>query len=52
VERIRTEQDAKARCSVEARDRERQEFLRLAIVPVLGELLGERQATAILDKGW
>jgi Skp family chaperone for outer membrane proteins len=49
VERIRTEQDAKARRLVEARDRERQDFLRLA-APVLGELLGERQATAILDK--
>lgn len=49
VERIRTEQDAKARSLVEQRDRERQEFLRLA-APVLGELLGERKATAILDK--
>lgn len=50
VEKIRAEQDAKARALVEKRDRERQEFLKLA-APVLGELLGERQATAILDKG-
>ena len=50
VERIRTEQDAKARLLVERRDEERKEFLQLAR-PVLGELLGERQATAILDKG-
>ena len=50
MERIRTEQDAKARLLVERRDEERKEFLQLAR-PVLGELLGERQATAILDKG-
>lgn len=50
VERIRSEQDAKARRLVEKRDQERKDFLRLA-APVLGELLGERQATAILDKG-
>lgn len=50
VERIRSEQDAKARLLVEKRDDERTEFLQLA-GPVLGELLGERQATAILDKG-
>lgn len=49
VERIRTEQDAKARSLVEQRDSERQEFLRLA-APILGELLGDRNATAILDK--
>jgi Skp family chaperone for outer membrane proteins len=50
VELIRTEQDTKARLLVEKRERERQDFLKLA-GPVLGELLGERQATAILDKG-
>lgn len=50
VERIRTEQDSKANLLVEKRDAERQEFLQLA-GPILGELLGERQATAILDKG-
>ncbi len=50
VERIRAEQDAKARSIVEKRDVERQEFLRLA-APVLGELLSERKAAAILDKG-
>jgi Skp family chaperone for outer membrane proteins len=50
VERIRTEQDSKANLLVEKRDAERKEFLQLA-GPILGELLGERQATAILDKG-
>lgn len=50
VERIRAEQDAKAQALVAKRDAERKEFLQLA-GPVLGELLGERQATAILDKG-
>ncbi|HLQ18117.1 MAG TPA: OmpH family outer membrane protein, partial [Tabrizicola sp.] len=48
-ERIRAEQDEKARRLVEKRDQDRQEFLKLA-GPVLGDLLGERQATAILDK--
>ena len=50
VERIRTEQDSKARLLVDKRDGERKEFLQLA-GPVLGELLGEHGATAILDKG-
>jgi Skp family chaperone for outer membrane proteins len=49
VERIRTEQDAKARVLIEARERDRQEFLQVA-VPVLGELLRERRAVAIIDK--
>ena len=49
VERIRSEQDAKARRLTEQRDSDRQEFLRVA-VPVLGELLSEMGATAILDK--
>ncbi len=49
VERIRTEQDAKSRQLTAARDKDRQEFLKAA-VPVLGELLGKKQATAILDK--
>lgn len=49
VERIRTEQDAKATRVVEQRDQVRDDFLALAR-PVLGELLAERQATAILDK--
>jgi Skp family chaperone for outer membrane proteins len=49
VERIRTEQDAKARALTESRDKDRQAFLQAA-VPVLGALLGEKQATAIFDK--
>lgn len=49
VERIRTEQDAKARKLTDARDADRKAFLQAA-VPVLGELLGKKQATAILDK--
>lgn len=49
VERIRKEQDAKARDLTRTRDEERQAFLR-AVVPVLGELLGEKKAAAILDK--
>lgn len=49
VERIRTEQDAKANRLVEQRDQVRTDFLALAR-PVLDELLSERQATAILDK--
>ncbi len=50
VERIRSEQDAKAQALVAKRDQERKEFLQLA-GPVLGELLGEQKAMAILDKG-
>lgn len=49
VERIRGEQDAKARALTQGRDKERQEFLRVA-VPVLGELMSEKGAIAILDK--
>jgi Skp family chaperone for outer membrane proteins len=49
VERIRTEQDAKARTLTRARDEDRQAFLRAA-VPVLGELMGEKGAVAILEK--
>lgn len=49
VERIRSEQDAKSRQLTQARDKDRQAFLQAA-VPVLGELLGKKQATAILDK--
>lgn len=49
VERIRTEQDDKARALVAARETERDEFRRIAR-PILGELLSERQAVAILDK--
>jgi Skp family chaperone for outer membrane proteins len=50
VEQIRTEQDAKALRLVEGRDADRKAFLKVA-VPVLGEILGDRGATAILDKG-
>ena len=49
VERIRAEQDAKSGQLTSARDKDRQEFLKAA-VPVLGELLGKKKATAILDK--
>lgn len=49
VERIRTEQDAKARRLTDGREQDRKAFLEVA-VPVLGELLGEKNATAILDK--
>jgi Skp family chaperone for outer membrane proteins len=49
VERIRAEQDAKSRQLTEGRDRDRKAFLQAA-VPVLGELLGQKGAAAILDK--
>jgi Skp family chaperone for outer membrane proteins len=49
VERIRDEQDAKARDLTQARDGERQAFLRVA-VPVLGELMAEKGAVVIVDK--
>lgn len=49
VERIRSEQDAKSRQLTEARDKDRKAFLQVA-VPVLGELLGQKRAVAILDK--
>ena len=49
VERIRAEQDAKSRQLTDARDKDRKAFLQAA-VPVLGELLGQKKATAILDK--
>lgn len=49
VEQIRAEQDAKARRLTEGREQDRKAFLEVA-VPVLGELLGEKQASAILDK--
>lgn len=49
VERIRSEQDAKSRQITEARDKDRKAFLQAA-VPVLGDLLKQKQATAILDK--
>jgi len=49
VERIRSEQDTKARALTQDRDKERQEFLRVA-VPVLGEVMSEKGAIAIIDK--
>lgn len=49
VERIRGEQDAKARDITALREGDRQEFLEVA-VPVLGELLDESGAVAIVDK--
>ncbi|MDP3649356.1 OmpH family outer membrane protein [Tabrizicola sp.] len=50
VERIRTEQDAKSRDIARARDVDRQRFLQSA-VPVLGDLLADQSAVAIIDKG-
>ncbi|MBA3909232.1 MAG: outer membrane chaperone Skp [Rhodobacter sp.] len=49
VEQIRDAQDAKARDLTRARDEDRKVFLR-AVVPVLGELMSEKGAVAILDK--
>jgi Skp family chaperone for outer membrane proteins len=49
VVQIRAEQDAKARDLARAREGDRQAFFRVAI-PVLGDLLVERKAVAILDK--
>lgn len=49
VERIRDEQDAKARDLGRAREEDRQAFLRAA-VPILGEMLNEKGAVAIIDK--
>lgn len=49
VERIRTEQDAKARRLTEGRERDRKAFLEV-VVPVLGDILGDKGATAVLDK--
>lgn len=49
VEEIRTAQDAKSRAIALRRDEDRQRFLQAA-VPVLGSLLTEKGAVAILDK--
>jgi Skp family chaperone for outer membrane proteins len=49
VVRIRSEQDAKVRDLARTRDEDRQEFFR-TVVPVLGDLLVERNAVAIIDK--
>lgn len=49
VEQIRSDQDAKARAVTRRRDEDRQRFLQAA-VPVLGSLLSEKGAVAILDK--
>lgn len=49
VVRIRAEQDAKARELTRAREGDRQAFFR-TVIPVLGDLLVERKAVAILDK--
>ncbi|WP_431300006.1 OmpH family outer membrane protein [Tabrizicola sp. BL-A-41-H6] len=50
VNRIRTGQDAKSRDITRVRDADRQRFLQSA-VPVLGELLADQSAVAIIDKG-
>lgn len=50
VEKIRTDQDAKARAIAHRRDEDRKRFFQAAI-PVLGALLSENGAVAILDKG-
>lgn len=49
VERIRNEQDTKARDLTRNREEDRQAFLRAA-VPVLGDLMREKGAVAILEK--
>lgn len=49
VVRIRAEQDAKVRDLTRSRDEDRQEFFR-TVVPILGDLLVERKAVAIIDK--
>ena len=49
VERIRNEQDAKSLDLARARDEDRQAFFRAA-VPVLGQLLSDKSAVAIIDK--
>lgn len=49
VVRIRAEQDAKLLGLNRGREADRQEFFRAAI-PVLGELLVERKAVAVIDK--
>ena len=49
VEQIRGAQDAKARKLTEARDEDRKAFLEVA-VPVLGEILQDKGASAVLDK--
>lgn len=49
VNRIRSEQDSKARRLTEGRETDRKAFLEVA-VPVLGEILGDKGATAIMDK--
>jgi len=48
VERIRAEQDQKLRALTRARDEDRRYFQR-AVIPVLGEILTEKRAAAILD---
>lgn len=50
VERIRTEQDAKASRLTAGREADRKAFLEVA-VPILGEILGDKGALVILDKG-
>lgn len=49
VERIRAEQEAKARALTEARDRARQQYFELAL-PILLELTSERGGAVILDR--
>lgn len=50
VQGIRAAQEAKARSVTQSRDQERQRFFETA-VPVLAELMAERGAVAIIDKG-
>lgn len=49
VERIRSEQDAKASRLTDSRDADRKAFLEVA-VPVLGDILRDKGASAVLDK--
>jgi len=49
VEEVRRAQDAKSRALVRRREEDRQKFIETAL-PVLGRLMGEKGAVAILDR--
>ena len=50
VEEVRAAQDARSRALVRRREEDRQKFIETAL-PVLGRLMGEMGAVAILDRG-
>ncbi|MCU0827834.1 MAG: OmpH family outer membrane protein [Tabrizicola sp.] len=50
VEQIRTDQDAKVRALVDARDADRRTFLSTLLPPVMAEILDTTGAVAILNK--